>query len=74
MLLKRKKQFNSTKEVFDNINNPYNLGGIFSDFDSCINFIFNNLITYHIEMTIKENKNWEEDLYNQYFFLKPDNA
>ena len=51
MLLKRKKQFNSTKEVFDNMNNPYNLGGIFSDFDSCINFIFNNLITYHMEMT-----------------------
>ena len=52
MLLKRKKQFNSTKEVFDSINNPiFYLGGIFSDFDSCINFIFNNLITYHIEMT-----------------------
>ena len=33
MLLKRKKQFNLTEEVFDSINNPfYNLGGICSHF------------------------------------------
>ena len=49
MLHKGKKQSNSTEEVFNSKNNPfYNLGGICSDFDSCINFIFNYLITYQI--------------------------
>ena len=52
MLHKGKKQFNSTKEAFNSINNPfYDLEGICSDFDSSINFIFNYLITYHMEMT-----------------------
>ena len=59
MLHKGKKQFNSTKEVFNSINNPfYDLEGICSDFDSSINFIFNYLITYQNNFKPKEdNKN-----------------
>ena len=42
ILLKRSNKYNLETEVFDSINNSfYNLGGVSSDFNSCINFIFN---------------------------------
>jgi hypothetical protein len=42
VFVKRKKKYYLTDEIFDSINNRfYNLGGVVSDFESCINFIFN---------------------------------
>ena len=42
ILLKRKKKYDLTEEIFDSINNSfYNLGGVSSNFNSCMNFILN---------------------------------
>ena len=42
ILLKRKRTYFLTEEVLDNINNSfYNLGGVSSNFNSCMNFILN---------------------------------
>ena len=42
ILIKRKKQYYLTDDIFDSINNSfYNLGGVSSNFDYCINFIIN---------------------------------
>ena len=59
ILLKRRNQFNLTEEILDSINNPfYNLGGICSNIDSCINFIFNYIMNNQNNYKPKEyNKN-----------------
>ena len=42
ILIKRKKEYYLTEDIFDSINNSfYNLGGVSSNFDYCINFIIN---------------------------------
>ena len=42
IFITQKSQYYLSDEVLKSINNPfYNLGGVCSDFESCVNFIFN---------------------------------
>ena len=64
ILLKKRNQFSLQEGIFDSINNPfYNLGGVCSDIDSCINFISNYLMNNQTKYKPKkDNKNQKKVL------------
>ena len=56
--IQRKKLYHLTEEILDSINNSfYNLGGVCSDFNSCINFIINFCLCLENIKKIEKNKN-----------------
>ena len=55
ILLKRKKKYDLTEEIFDSINNSfYNLGGVSSNFNSCMNFILNLYTGFQNNLKVEE--------------------
>jgi hypothetical protein len=62
IILKRKIKYYFTEEILDSINNSfYNLGGVCSDFDSCLKFIFNFYICLQNKFKIEETEKTSYD-------------
>ena len=58
----RKKTYYITEEILDSINNSfYNLGGVCSDFNSCMNFIFNFCLCLETRAKLENNKIYSYD-------------
>ena len=79
ILLKKKIKYYFTEEILDTINDSfYNLGGVSSDFDSCLKFIFNIYIGLQNKFKIEEIEKTSYDgcitfeyIYNQSQLLLP---
>ena len=60
--IKRKKLYYLTEEILDSINNSfYNLGGICSNFNSCMNFIFSFCLCLETRIKLENNKKYSYD-------------
>ena len=57
IFISQKSQYYLSDEVLKSINNPfYNLGGVCSDFESCVNFIFNLYILLRNRFLLSKNE------------------
>ena len=60
--IQRKKLYYLTDEILDSINNSfYNLGGVSSDFNSCMNFIFNFCLCLETKIKLENNQKYSYD-------------